>query len=263
MLGDIYRSQGDYERARQQYERLVKLDAYEADNYYRLGVTYQFLQRLDDAIASYLRALNIEPKDVRSSMNLGLCYLALNQHEDAVKYLRQATQLSPDWADAWTNLGVALDAQGDAAGAEAAYKRALELNRNQNVALMNLGANLIRQGKGQDAVSVMEEAVKRSDNAPTRTRYGHSLALVRRFDDALAQFTLALRADPRYYPAYNERGSTLIAQYETGMEMDDRLRTTAIDAWQSSLKIYPNQPTVLQAIRQWTSTRPLGHSSGT
>ena len=51
-------------------------------------------------------------------------------------------------------------------------KRALEVNRNQNVALLNLGANLIRQGKGADAVSVMEEAIKRSDNAPTRTRYG-------------------------------------------------------------------------------------------
>ena len=130
-------------------------------------------------------------------MNLGLCYLALNQRDDAVKYLREATELSPDWADAWTNLGVAFDSQGDASDAEAAYKRALELNRNQNVALLNLGANLIRQGRGADAVSVMEEAIKRSDNAPTRTRYGHALTLVRRFDDALAQFTLALRSDPR------------------------------------------------------------------
>lgn len=262
MLGDIYRAQGDYDRARQQYEMLVKLDPYESDNYYRLGVTYQFLQRIEDAIATYLRALNIEPRDVKSCMNLGLCYLTLNQRDDAIKYLREATELSPDWADAWTNLGVALDSQGDASGAEAAYKRALELNRNQNVALLNLGANLIRQNKGADAVSVMEEAIKRSDNAPTRTRYGHALALVRRFDDALAQFTLALRADPRYYPAYNERGSTLIAQYETGLELDDRLRTGAIAAWEASLKLYPNQPPVRQAIKQWTGARPLGPTSG-
>src|SRR6185369_2283133 len=106
---------------------------------------------------------------------------------------------------AWTNLGVALDAKGDLPGAERAYKRALELDRNQVVALLNLGANLIRQGKGEDAVSVMEEAIKRTDNAPTRTRYGHALSLVQRFDDALLQFQVALRFDPRYYPALNER----------------------------------------------------------
>src|SRR5205807_7768094 len=102
----------------------------------------------------------------------------------AVRYLRRATELSPTWADAWTNLGAALDAQGDLAGAENAYKKALELNRNQNVALLNLGANLIRQGKGVEAVSVMEEAIKRVDNAPTRTRYGHALSLAKRYSDA-------------------------------------------------------------------------------
>src|SRR3954464_5220427 len=35
MLGDIYRSQGEYERARQQYEILVKLDPYDPENHYR------------------------------------------------------------------------------------------------------------------------------------------------------------------------------------------------------------------------------------
>src|SRR5581483_9734659 len=240
MLGDIYRAQGDYERAREQYEMLVKLDPYDPDNHYRLGVTYQFLQKLEDAIGSYLRALNIEPRDMRSCMNLGLCYLSLNQLDDAVKYLRRATELSPTWADAWTNLGVALDQTGDLIGAERAYKKALELNRNQNVALLNLGANLIRQGKGSEAVSVMEEAIKRTDNAPTRTRYGHALALMKRYSDALLQYQFALKFDSRYYPAYNERGATLLAQYENGLELDDTLRQQAIEAWQESLKVYPN-----------------------
>jgi Tfp pilus assembly protein PilF len=260
MLGDIYRSQGDYDRAREQYEFLARLDPYDADNFYRLGVTYQFLQRIEDAVACYLRALDLRPKDVRSTTNLGLCYLVLNQKDDAVKYLRQATELSPDWADAWTNLGVALDAQGDLVGAENAYKRALELNRNENVALLNLGANLIRQGKGEEAVSVMEEAIKRVDDAPTRTRYGHALALVKRYADALPQYQFALKFDPRYYPAYNERGATLIAQYEQGLELQDDLRQQAVDAWQTSLKIYPNQPALDEAIKRWTSGRLFGNT---
>ena len=195
-------------------------------------------------------------------MNLGLCYLSLNQRDDAVKYLRQATVISPDWADAWSNLGVALDAQNDLRGAEQAYKRALELNRNQDVALFNLGANLIRQGKGPDAVSVMEEAIKRTDNAPTRTRYGHALTLCRRFDDALLQFQFALKFDPRYYPAFNERGATLLAQYEAGLELDDTLRQKAVEAWQTSLKIYPAQPAIQQAIKQASGPQLFGKPNG-
>jgi tetratricopeptide (TPR) repeat protein len=261
MLGDIYRSQGEYDRARLQYEMLTKLDPYDPDNFYRLGVTYQFLQKIEDAIAAYLRVLDLRPNDARASMNLGLAYLSLGQKDDALKYLRAATDLAPDSADGWTNLGVALDETGDLAGAERAYKRALELDRNQNVALLNLGANLIRQGQGAEAVSVMEEAVKRTDNAPTRTRYGHALSLAGRYQDALLQYQFALKFDPRYYPAYNERGSTLMAQYEKGLELDDSLRAQTIEAWQQSLKIYPNQPAVSRAIKQWSGGRLFGQPS--
>src|SRR5205807_1582028 len=110
--------------------------------------------------------------------------------------------------------------------------------------------------------SVMEEAIKRTDNAPTRTRYGHALALARRFDDALLQFQLALKFDSRYYPAYNERGFALIAQYENGLELDDKLRQGALEAWNQSLKLYPNQPQVSQAIQQWSAARLFGQPNG-
>lgn len=262
LLGDIYRSQGEYDRAQEQYQVLTTLDPYDSENYYRLGITYQFVDKVQDAITSYLRALDLKPRDMRSCMNLGLCYLSLGQSDEAIKYLRQATALSPTWADAWTNLGVALDAKGDLTGAEQAYKRALELNRNQNIALLNLGANLIRQGKGAQAVSVMEEAIKRTDSAPARTRYGHALALAKRFSDALTQFQVALKLDSRYYPAYNEQGSTLVAQYEQGLELDDTLRQQALNAWQQSLNIYPNQPPVRQAVKRWNGGRLFGESTG-
>ncbi|HEX3357064.1 MAG TPA: tetratricopeptide repeat protein [Tepidisphaeraceae bacterium] len=258
MLGDIYRSQNDYERALEQYEVLANLDPQDAENFYRLGVTYQFLQRVNEAVASYLSALRLNPEDVKSNMNLGLCYLTLNQGSDAIKYLRRATQLQPDFADAWTNLGVALDAAGDLAGAESAYKRALELDRNQNVSLLNLGANLIRQNKGEAAVSVMEEAIKRVDDAPTHTRYAQALTLAKRFDEALAQYPIALKLDPRYYPALNEQGFTYIAMFENGLELDDKSRLQAIASWGQSLKVNPNQPSVAAVIQQWSGNRMFG-----
>ena len=71
MLGDIYREGGDYNKAVTQYESLVKLDPYTWSNFYKLGVTYQFLQRLQDAAKSYTHALKLNPDDPNSNMNLG------------------------------------------------------------------------------------------------------------------------------------------------------------------------------------------------
>src|SRR4051794_30879528 len=49
-LGDIYREEGDYAKAADQYEKVVQLDPYTAENHYKLGVSYQFLARIREAI---------------------------------------------------------------------------------------------------------------------------------------------------------------------------------------------------------------------
>ena len=48
MLGDLYRAGGEYQKATVQYEALVRLDPYTALNHYKLGVSYHFLQRLQE-----------------------------------------------------------------------------------------------------------------------------------------------------------------------------------------------------------------------
>jgi len=99
VLGDIYFSGGNLERALVQYKEMVRLDPYAAVNHYRLGLTYQLMHKLQDAAAAYLRALQLDPRDPKTNMNLGLVYLALNQEEDALKYLRRATELAPNSAE--------------------------------------------------------------------------------------------------------------------------------------------------------------------
>lgn len=255
MLGDMYRDQGDYAKARAEYETLAKLDPYGADNFYRLGVVDQFLQKFEDAVASYLRALKLQPNYASASMNLGTTYLALNQLNDAVKYATLATEQDPKLAAAWTNLGVTLDATGKYPQAEWAYKKALELDANQHVAEMNLGANLVLQNKGTEAVSVMEQAVKKNGDAPTRTIYAEALSLTGQFEEALTQAGIALKLAPRYVPALNEQGAASIQLYQKGLQLDESLRMQAIDSWKKSLAIDPNQPRIQQLVKQWTANK--------
>lgn len=251
LLGDLYRARGDYRQALPNFERLAELDAYTADNHYRLALMYQLLNRLRDAAASYLRALELDPDDWRANMNLGLVYLALGQLDDAVTYLERASVLNPESAEIWANLGVALDARGSVVLAEAAYKKSLELDGSQPTTLLNLGSNLVAQGKGQDALSVMERAVQRINTPPARKRYADALALNNQFDAAAREYDAAMKADPSYWPAYTEKGFLMINLYRRGLELDEQQKRQAIELWRQSLAINGNQPRVKQAMARW------------
>src|SRR5690242_11574856 len=50
MLGDLYREQGAYSQALPHYETLATLDPYGSTTNYRLGLTNQFLNRLQQAV---------------------------------------------------------------------------------------------------------------------------------------------------------------------------------------------------------------------
>lgn len=251
MLGDLYRADGQYEKATVQYEAMVRLDPYTALNHYKLGVSYHFLQRLQDAASAYLRALKIDPTDANASMNLGLVYLAMGRIDDAARYAEKATLLAPVSAVAYSNLGVVMEARGDFARAESAYRRSLDLDSRQTETMLNLGSNLIKQGKTVDAVSIMERVLQQSDTPSVRKRYGDALARAGQYDEAVKQYEAALVKDPNYYPAMNEIGWVRIAEYRKGLELEDAKRITALEMWRRSLAINPDQPRIAAAIQDW------------
>jgi tetratricopeptide (TPR) repeat protein len=251
LLGDAYRAKGDYEQALVHYNAASKLDPYSAVTQYNLGVANQLLNHLQEAAAAYLRALRLNPKDVKSNMNLGLVYLALGQNDDAITHLRRATKLDPNFALAWSNLGVALDAKGDITEAESVYRKALELDSKNIVTLQNLAQNLIAQGKASEALAIMDQVLLRTDSPSIRKRYGDALAMAKRFDEALVQYDMTLKAEPRNIGAMNEKAFVLITKYVDGLELDDSERLTALTLWRNSLKMNPNQPRVSEALAKW------------
>ena len=251
MLGDLYRESGDYTNAVTHYEKLAKLDPYTWSNFYKLGVSYQFLERLKDAMDSYDKALKLNPDDPNSNMNLGLVHLYMGHADDAVKFCERATLLDPKSASAYSNLGVALDSRGEFARAEAAYRHSLDLDPENITTQLNLGTNLVQQNKGAEAVEILEHVIVRQDTPSTRKRYGDALARANRFDDAVAQYRQAIQLDPKYYPAMNEIGWSRITEYKANLELDDTKRDEALAMWGQSLSINPDQPKIAAAKQEW------------
>jgi tetratricopeptide (TPR) repeat protein len=251
MLGDLYRSKQNYAGAMEQYEKVIKLDPYAAENHYKLGLVYQLVNRLEDAAFSYLRAIKLDPKDFNSNMNLGAVYLALGKPEDALPYAQKATELNAKSAPATSNLGVIYDTLKMYKSAEDSYRKALELDGNQTQTAFYLAENLMKQGKYQEARSVMGQIVLRDDSPRARKRFGDAMFMSKQYDDALTQYENALKLDPRFYPAMNEEGWVLITQYSQGLGLDEPKRMAAIGLWQHSLQLNPDQPKIAALIKQY------------
>ena len=104
----------------------------------------------------------------------------------------------------------------------------------------------------------MQRVIAQSDTASTRKRYGDALAGAKKYDDAIQQYDMALKLDPQYLAALNEKGSAIIGKYVAGLQLDDKLRKSALDLWKSSLEMNPNQPRVTEAIKKWEAPGLFG-----
>ena len=65
------------------------------------GITYDNLNRYNDAIEAYRQALRINPEYADAWDNLGFAYRKLNRYNDAIEAYRQALRINPEDAWAW------------------------------------------------------------------------------------------------------------------------------------------------------------------
>lgn len=252
MLGDLYREDKEYTKAAQQYDLLTKLDPYTANNFYRLGVALHLIPQLQEAATAYLKALDLDPKDWKTNMNLGLVYMVLGDKESSLKYARRAASISPDSAIVNANLGVALETVNLQTEAAAAYRKSLEEDPKRIATYLNLASNLIGQKKASEAIDVMQRAIQQEKSAPTHTRYGEALAASGQVENAVAQYQAALALNPSYTPALNALGDAYIRQYKGAYQLDETKRRMALESWNKSLQLRPNQPRVAETVKQWT-----------
>jgi superkiller protein 3 len=251
MLGDLYQVKRNYNDALAQYEITIRLDPYSYKNHYNEGLMNQLLGRVKEAIAAYLRALELNPKDFLSAENLGAAYLQLDDYDNAIKYCSMATEMNDQEPAAWSNLAMAYEAKGEWKEAENAWRHCLELKGTSVETSVALAKNLKHQQRYAEARAVLSEVVRVSDTASHRKLLGDALFLEKKYDDALDEYARAVKLDARFFPAMNESGWVLITQYNQSLGLEENKRLAALDAWQASLLINPNQPQVRQLMKTY------------
>lgn len=93
-----YVKAGDYKKAIQSFEIVLKENPNHAMAYNNMGYSYRKLKQYDKAIALYDKALMIDPKLAEAHEYIGEAYLELGKITEAKKHLAILEQLDPTLA---------------------------------------------------------------------------------------------------------------------------------------------------------------------
>jgi tetratricopeptide (TPR) repeat protein len=149
--------------ARPELERLARADPNRAEYRYWMGRLDYDAGKYADAIARFKEALSRDSRLMRAHDNLGLCYEALDQVDEAIAHYREALRLNREapskspWPP--TNLGILLRQRGELEEAASLFREALEYDRGFARASYQLGVLLDQQGRTDEAFDELTRAL--------------------------------------------------------------------------------------------------------
>ncbi|WP_246556391.1 tetratricopeptide repeat protein [Desulfonema magnum] len=125
-----------------------------------LGITFQHLGKLDEAISCYENALKIKPNFVEAYSNIGFALQDQGRTAEAITCYQNALKINPNDAVAYNDMGTAFQDLGRVDEAVACYQKALEIRPNYPEAYNNLGNAYKDQSKFDESVSCYKKALE-------------------------------------------------------------------------------------------------------
>lgn len=142
-LGISFQQLEDMEQAEASYIRCIELKPDFARAHYNLGTIYQDTCRLEDAKESYNLSIKFDPNYAPIHNNLGNVLKDLDQLDEALESYHQAITLKPDFSEAHCNLGLLFVRSKEFTKAENQYHKALSINPNLTDAKRDLAQLLL------------------------------------------------------------------------------------------------------------------------
>ncbi|MGA8151083.1 MAG: FG-GAP-like repeat-containing protein [Terriglobales bacterium] len=163
-LGSVYLQQQNASKARECFERTLKLTASYPDTlpnaWNNLGLLATREGRTAEAIPYFQEALKLSPDHSIALDNLGNAYRQQKQWDDARKTLERAVAAGPRDAEASYSLGMVFAQLDDPKRAYDYLQRALTLRPVYPEALNNLGILYLRTERRDQAVASFEQCIR-------------------------------------------------------------------------------------------------------
>jgi len=230
-----------WERAREQFKRVVADNPIDADAVYAVGLLALQSDDYDEAERYLRQNLELQPENDQARLYLGNVAERRKQFDEARRWYEQIDS-GGFLFEAQLRIGLLMAKQGDLAGARIHFAGLEPESENQYIQLILAEDQILRDVKQyEEAFTVLTKGLKQfPDN--TDLLYGRALVAERldRIDTHEADLRKILKADPKNANALNALGYTL-ADHTTRYK-------EALDLIEQALALKPDDPYIMDSM---------------
>lgn len=198
MSADLYRQFGNDDEALKDYILLIKMNPYEADNYYNAGTLFESRKKPGQAVKYYKKALELQPHHSNAHQKLGMIMYNNKRLNEAKKHLDLSIRYDMSNFKTHFYIGRIQKEARDYMAAIESFEKAMRDPDIKLKALIDRGSCFLTLQQFQRAQSELEKAIQyakktNQDNTVKSqqmlyARYFLSLAyeLQRKYDDAIS-----------------------------------------------------------------------------
>jgi tetratricopeptide (TPR) repeat protein len=196
--------------------KAIRIDPNSLCGYNERGHVHHNAGNYAAAVEDYTRAIKIAPNDTVLIANRAGSLEQAGKIDEAIADRKTIVELQPnaDWQ--WCNLGrTYLWKAKRYEEAFSAFKKAAQLNTREPIHLANIGDTLLEDGQFAKAVAAFDDAFAMNrENATLNMAYTHMRRGKARkgnkdLDGAFADFSQAIKFDPKFVEAYIRRAEVL------------------------------------------------------
>ncbi len=265
-LGRIHSRQGTFNKALENYQKVVELEPHNPWAYKDLGDLLVKIGQYEDAVTAYQQLIQLQPEhsvhfrwlvnallmhgDIEQAITIGhqglrlrpddpdlCCQLSAAYHRqgnltEAIAYAQQAIQIDPESVVAYTQLGEMLMQQDQVTEAIALYQTAIEAIPNQANLFWGLGSAQERQGNFDAALTNYQKASSLNPSSTIYQQIGGILSRKGQLEQAIAAYQSAIQLQPDA-DGYKCLGNVQ-EQHGAG--------EAAMTSYQKAIELCPQQP---------------------
>lgn len=174
---------------------------------FRAGVKAKQKGQDEYAIEYWKRTLDHDPTNVPALVNLGTTYLERKEADQAITYFNRALDVKSDFPEVLARKGKAQLEKEAYQKAVSSLTEALEYRDKYQYALLNRGKAYVKLKEFDRARQDFLKSLEITQNPGAYFGLGHIHVEKRQWEQALEQFTKAIKADSEYKPAYLYRAA--------------------------------------------------------
>lgn len=246
---DSYFTSGDYEKAIDEYKKIIETDPETIEAYLQLGAIYYHQDEIESVREVYNQALKVNPDLAKQSNINCLFYDASKDNLDnAIKNCSETIEANPDTGIFYAKRGRGYEEKKDLERAFADFNKAISLEPNNVYAHFRRGLSFVKQGNSEQAINDFNKILELKPNnvestlelckinshlvkdyeqsikyctevtklEPNNALAYYSIGLAYKNKDSLTQalefFNKAISINPKHADSYYNRGSIYLAK---------------------------------------------------